>query len=37
MRAGLLNLANSSTDNVAILIGDDVISFNLESLKDLLA
>ncbi len=36
-RAGLLNLANSSTDNVAILIGDDVISFNLESLKDLLA
>ena len=36
-RAGLLNLANSSTDNVAILIGDDVVSFNLESLKDLLA
>ena len=36
-RAGLLNLANSSTDNVAILIGDDIISFNLESLKDLLA
>ena len=36
-RAGLINLANSSTDNVAILIGDDVISFNLESLKDLLA
>ena len=36
-RAGLLNLANSSTDNVVILIGDDIISFNLESLKDLLA
>ena len=36
-RAGLLNLANSSIDNVAILIGDDIISFNLESLKDLLA
>ena len=36
-RAGLLNLANSSTDNVAILIGDNIISFNLESLKDLLA
>ena len=36
-RAGLLNLANSSTDNVAILIEDDIISFNLESLKDLLA
>ena len=36
-RAGLLNLANSSTDNVAILIKDDIISFNLESLKDLLA
>ena len=36
-RAGLLNLANSSTDNVAILIGDDIISFNLEFLKDLLA
>ena len=36
-RAGLLNLANRSTDNVAILIGDDIISFNLESLKDLLA
>ena len=36
-RAGLLNLANSSTDNVAILIGDDIISFNLELLKDLLA
>ena len=36
-RAGLLNLANSSTDNVAILIGDDIISSNLESLKDLLA
>ena len=36
-RAGLLNLANSSTDNVTILIGDDIISFNLESLKDLLA
>lgn len=36
-RAGLLNLANSSTDNVAILIGDDIISFNLESLKYLLA
>ena len=36
-RAGLLNLANSSTDNIAILIGDDIISFNLESLKDLLA
>ena len=37
IRAGLLNLANSSTDNIAILIGDDIISFNLESLKDLLA
>ena len=36
-RAGLLNLANSLTDNVVILIGDDVISFNPESLKDLLA
>lgn len=36
-RAGLLNLANSSTDNVAILIGDDIISFNLEFLKDILA
>lgn len=36
-RAGLLNLANSSADNVAILIGDDVISFNPESFKDLLA
>ena len=36
-RAGLLNLANSSIDNVAILIEDDIISFNLESLKDLLA
>ena len=36
-RAGLLNLANSSTDNGAILIGDDIISFNLESLNDLLA
>ena len=36
-RTGLLNLANSSTDNVAILIEDDIISFNLESLKDLLA
>lgn len=36
-RAGLLNLANSSTDNVVILIGDDIISFNLEFLKDLLA
>ena len=36
-RAGLLNLANSSTDNVTILIGDDIISFNLEFLKDLLA
>lgn len=36
-RAGLLNLANSSTDNVAILIEDDIISFNLEFLKDILA
>ena len=36
-RAGLLNLANSSADNVAILIGDDIISFNLEFLKDILA
>ena len=36
-RAGLLNLANSSIDNVAILIEDNIISFNLESLKDLLA
>ena len=36
-RAGLLNLANSSTNNVAILIEDDIISFNLEFLKDILA
>ena len=36
-RAGLLNLANSSTDNVAILIKDDIISFNSEFLKDILA
>ena len=36
-RAGLLNLANSSIDNVAILIGDDIISFNLESFKNILA
>lgn len=36
-RAGLLNLANSSTDDVEILVEDDVISFDLKSLKDLLA
>lgn len=36
-RAGLLNLANSSTDNVAILIGDDIINFDLKFFKDLLA
>ena len=33
----LLNLVNSSTDSVAILIDDDVIIFDLEFFKNLLA
>ena len=36
-RAGLLNLVNSSTDSVAILIDDDIIIFDLEFFKNLLA
>lgn len=36
-RAGLLNLVNSSTNSVAILIDDDIIIFDLEFFKNLLA